>query len=141
MMIKKFFLTSLILFSSTIMADGTQVKFVDGWIKQLPPMVPMRAGYMKIENPTKQPVEIIAVQSDAFERVEMHETLMEDGVMKMVEQDTIELPAKSQVELKPGGKHLMLITPKQTMQLGDDIELTITFSDDTSQRIQLEVRQ
>ncbi|MDJ0832634.1 MAG: copper chaperone PCu(A)C [Gammaproteobacteria bacterium] len=123
------------------MADSSQVLFKNGWIKQLPPVVPMRAGYMSIENNSEQQLEIIAFQSDAFERVEMHETLMQDGIMKMQEQESFILPARSRVELNPGGKHLMLISPKQAMQLGDDINLVVTFSDNSTQAIQLEVRQ
>ncbi len=125
----------------TLMADSSQVLFKNGWIKQLPPVVPMRAGYMSIENNSEQQLEIIAFQSDAFERVEMHETLMQDGIMKMQEQESFILPARSRVELNPGGKHLMLISPKQAMQLGDDINLVVTFSDNSTQAIQLEVRQ
>lgn len=125
----------------TLMADSSQVLFKNGWIKQLPPVVPMRAGYMSIENNSDQEQEIIAFQSDAFESVEMHETLMQDGMMAMQQQESFVLPAKSRVELKPGGKHLMLITPKQAMQLGDDINLIVTFSDNSTQAIQLEVRK
>ncbi len=130
-----------LLLPMTLMADSSQVLFNNGWIKQLPPVVPMRAGYMSIENNSEQEQEIIAFQSDAFERVEMHETLMQDGMMTMQQQQSFVLPARSRVELEPGGKHLMLITPKQAMQLGDDINLVVTFSDNSTQAIQLEVRK
>ena len=125
----------------SLMADSSQVRFNNGWIKQLPPVVPMRAGYMTIDNNSEQDHEIIAFQSDAFDNIEMHETMMEDGMMKMQQQESIILPAESRVELRPGGKHLMLITPKQAMQLGDDIELIVTFGDNSTQAIQLEVRE
>ena len=62
-------------------------------------------------------------------------------MMAMQQQESFVLPAKSRVELKPGGKHLMLITPKQAMRLGDDINLIVTFSDNSTQAIQLEVRK
>ena len=138
---KRYLLASLILFPISLIADSSQVLFTNGWIKQLPPVVPVRAGYMTIDNNSEQNHEIIAFQSDAFESVEMHETqMLQDGSMKMVEQETIPLPAKSRVELKPGGKHLMLMTTKQAMQMGDKIDLVVTFSDASSQAIQLEVK-
>lgn len=138
---KKLVFLTLFLFSSLSQADSTNVKFINGWIKQLPPVIPMRAGYMQISNRSDQSHEIVAIHSEAFEKVEMHETTMADGMMKMIQQYSIVIPAKGLVELKPGGKHLMLIAPKQAMQIGDMIDLTVSFSDETSRQIQLEVRK
>ena len=141
MIMQRTLLAGLILLPMSLLADSSQVLFSNGWIKQLPPVIPVRAGYLAIDNKSEQNHEIIAFQADAFEAVEIHETQMQDGTMKMVEQESILLPAKSRVELQPGGKHLMLITPKQAMQLGDQINLVVTFSDASSQAIQFEVRQ
>lgn len=138
---KNVLVISLLLLSGLACSDTQKVQIVDGWIKQLPPVIPMRAGYLQINNLSTQTQEIIAVQSDAFESVELHETIISDGMMKMIEMESINLPAKSTVEFKPGGKHLMLIAPKQSLQIGDEVELIITFSDDTTQRIELEVRK
>lgn len=142
---KKFLLIALALvpvfMPSSILADTSKLRFIDGWIKQLPPVVPMRAGYLQINNPGKQEHEIIAFQSDAFDRIEMHESKMQDGMMKMVELESLMLPAGGTVELKPGGKHLMLINPTQNLEVGDRFYVVVTFADETSQRIQLEVRK
>jgi copper(I)-binding protein len=137
----KIFVLALLLLSPQLYADGADVKFNNGWIKQLPPVVPMRAGYMQIENPSMQDIEVTAIRSDFFESVEIHESMMADGMMKMVELDHLLIPAGKRVDLKPGSKHLMLITPKTNLQLGDKVDLIITFSDKTSQTVQLEVRQ
>jgi copper(I)-binding protein len=134
-------LSVLILFSVTPgYGDSSQIEFEGAWIKQLPPVVPMRAGYLSISNESNAPMSIVAAQSEAFESVEMHETLMADGVMKMVQRDAIELPAKSTVELKPGGAHLMLITPRQNLAIGDKVAIEVTFNDDTSRKVEFEVR-
>ncbi len=138
---KKYLLLTLCLLSTGVHADSSQVEFKDGWIKQLPPVVPMRAGYVLIENNAKQDAKLIALQSDAFDRVELHETKMVDGMMKMMELDGLVIPAQSRVELKPGGKHLMLIDPKTPLKIGDQIDLIATFSDEKSQRIQLKVKK
>lgn len=138
---KKLVFLALLFFSALAQADSTQVQFINGWIKQLPPVIPMRAGYVQINNLSDQNHEIISFQSSAFESIEMHETKMDDGMMKMIEQESIELPSKGLVELKPGSKHLMLIAPTQTLEIGDKIDLTVTFSDDSSQLIQFEVRK
>ena len=137
---KKIVLLTLLCLSTSLFADGSKIEFDQGWIKQLPPVVPMRAGYVQIHNPTSSDIEIIAAQSDAFARVEIHETQMVDGMMKMVELETLPLPAKSTVELKPGGKHLMMMEPLHAMQVGDKINLIFTFSDNQSSQVTLEVR-
>jgi copper(I)-binding protein len=121
-------------------SDSNQVEFEGAWIKQLPPVVPMRAGYVAISNESKTSVSIVAAQSDAFELVEMHETLMADGMMKMVQRESIELPARSKVELKPGGAHLMLITPKRNLAVGDKVAIEVSFDDNTTRKVEFEVR-
>jgi periplasmic copper chaperone A len=138
---KKIITIILCLFSVQLLADSNQLQFTNGWIKQLPPVVPMRAGYVDIANPSNEDVEITAIQSDAFEKVEMHETIMQDGMMKMVEQKSFKIPAHGSIQLKPGGKHIMLITPLSTLQIGDKVPLLLTFSDDKAQKIELEVKQ
>ena len=134
-------LALLCLFAFGAFADTSRIDFSGGWIKQLPPVVPMRAGYLTIENRSARNHRISAIQSQSFDSVEVHESKLQDGVMKMVELDSIELPAGARVELKPGGKHLMLIGPEHNLQVGERVQVTITFDDGSAQRVQLEVRQ
>ena len=137
---KKILLITFLLVSGSAFSDNN-VQFIDGWIKQLPPVVPMRAGYMKIKNQSSTAQKIVSLQSASFETVEMHETKMAEGMMKMIQLETLEIPEKSTVELKPGGKHLMLITPVQPLQIGDNVEIIVTFADETTQSVILEVKK
>jgi copper(I)-binding protein len=138
---KKFYFLVLLLLSGTAQSAGSDIKFTEGWIKQLPAIVPMRAGYIQINNPSALEISIVALHSDAFEKVEIHETMMADDMMKMVELDSLLLPPKSAVQLKPGGKHLMLVNPTQSLNIGDSITLQITFSDLTTQTTQLLIKK
>lgn len=138
---KILYLTVLLFTSFPLFSDTSRLEFHDGWIKQLPPVIPMRAGYVKINNPASTAKKIVGIQSPAFEKVEMHESLMADGMMKMEQLPDIEIPAKAMVEFKPGGKHMMLISPLKTLKLGDQVEISITFGDGSSQSTLLEVRK
>ena len=138
---KKLLVLSLLLAFSFAHAQTSGIQFVDGWIKQLPPVIPMRAGYVVIKNTGATPKTITTLSSDAFDKVEIHETRMADGVMKMIELENLVIPPGGQVELKPGGKHMMLIAPKQPMQIGDEIELQANFDDGSQQRIMLKVKK
>ncbi len=68
---------------------------------------------------------LLAVTSEASDRVELHTHLHEGGVMKMRRVDGIALPHDAAVELKPGSFHIMLYETKVT--LGDEIVLTLDF--------------
>lgn len=138
---KKLILLGLCLFSFQLFADSSKIDFSNGWIKYLPPVVPMRAGYVEIENPTTQDIEITAIQSDAFEKIELHETINEGGMMKMIQLDTFNIPAKSKVQLRPGGKHMMLINPLIQLDIGNKVDLIVTFSDEKAQNLTLKVKQ
>lgn len=61
--------------------------------------------------------------------------------MTMREVDSIELPAGEMVELKPGGYHIMLIDLVKPLEVGDEIELTLTFEKGGDRTVTAEVRE
>ncbi|MBX3285843.1 MAG: copper chaperone PCu(A)C [Acidimicrobiales bacterium] len=63
------------------------------------------------------------------------------GSMTMREVDSIELPAGEAVELKPGGYHVMLIDLVKPLEVGEKIELTLTFEKAGEQTVTAEVRE
>ena len=73
------------------------------------PMV-TSAVFMKLVNKGRQADRLVSAQTDVAKTVEIHETRMEDEVMKMVHlPDGLEIPAQGEVVLKPGSYHVMLI--------------------------------
>jgi copper(I)-binding protein len=84
---------------------------------------------------------LIAAQADVAEVVELHESKMEGDVMKMQPvEGGIEVPAKGEVELKPGGYHVMLIGLKQDLNEGDRFPVTLEFEKSGSLIVEAEVR-
>jgi periplasmic copper chaperone A len=76
------------------------------------------------------------------EAVELHETVDEGGVMKMrPHPEGWEVPAGGQLELKPGGKHVMLIGLKEPLKPGTEIEITLTFEKAGVVRVKAPVRE
>ena len=69
---------------------------------------------------------LVSVSSPVAARAELHNTTMEEGVMKMRPVGRIELPAGKPVKLAPGGLHVMLIDLKQPLKPGDKVPLTLT---------------
>jgi copper(I)-binding protein len=78
------------------------------------PGMSMSAGYIVITNNTNNAIGISRVESPDYESVEIHESILEDGIAKMRQLDVLNIPANSAVTLERGGKHLMLMRPSGT---------------------------
>lgn len=118
-----------------------QLEFSDGWIKNLPAAVPVRAGYMTIHNPGSRVVSIVSLHSDAFASVEIHETRMLDGMMRMDPVPMLTIAPGETVQLAPGGLHLMMMQPAQPTRPGEVHRITIEFDDGSMQTLELTVRK
>jgi len=113
----------------------------DAWIKNLPPAVPVRAGYMTIRNAQANAVSIIAIRSDAFASVEIHRTIAEDGMMRMEPVPTLVIEPDSSVQLAPGGLHLMMMNPTQATRPGDVLQIVIELDDGSTQNLNMTVKK
>ncbi|RJP49594.1 MAG: copper chaperone PCu(A)C [Anaerolineaceae bacterium] len=86
------------------------------------------AAYMMLANGAGQDDELVGASSDAANAVEVHLSQMgADGVMQMLQQESVAVPAGGMLELKPGSYHVMLIGLKQDLNVGDSITLTLHF--------------
>jgi periplasmic copper chaperone A len=76
--------------------------------------------------------ELIEATTPAALGVELHVTEIEDDRATMRELDAVALPAGETTRLRPGGLHLMMVVPDETVVEGGTFELTLRFdrSDD-----------
>jgi copper(I)-binding protein len=75
------------------------------------PGMRMGAGYLTLRNNSDQQISITRVHSPELESVEMHESVLEDGISRMYKlQEVVILPGQN-ASFEPGGKHLMLRYP------------------------------
>lgn len=90
-------------------------------------------GYFTIVNHTKSAVTLQAVQSD-WGDASIHETIVENhGAMaKMKPVSSLEIPAKGQLEFKPGSYHVMIENLKRDLGPGEHVALSIRLGDGTS---------
>lgn len=89
-------------------------------------------AYLQIENTGDHDDKLLSVTSTISPRIEIHEHTMTDGVMKMSKVEYLEIKAKSSVELKPGGYHLMIFDTASKYEAGDQIDLTLNFESGNS---------
>jgi copper(I)-binding protein len=111
------------------------------WIKNLPPTIPVRAGYMTIHNTQTEAVSIIAISSDAFASVEIHQTIERDGMMGMEAVPTLTIEAGASVQLAPGGLHLMMMNPTKPTKPGDTLKIVIELDDGSTQSLNMTVKK
>ena len=65
----------------------------------------------------------------------MHESKMEGGMMAMVPITSIDVPASGSVELRPGGKHLMLFDVAEAARTAGSVRLELHYADGTTQAL------
>ena len=136
---KSLIFISLLFSTFLVLADSVVV--TGAWIKNLPPTVPMRAGYMKLQNLADEPISIVSVESDIFMHVDIHETIEKNGMMSMQPASPLRIPAGATLELAPGGIHLMMMKPMETLKPGDQVSITLQFDDGSTQTLEMTVRQ
>lgn len=99
------------------------------WARELPPVAPNGAAYLRIENGGDTSVRIVSGYSPVAGRVEIHAHEMDAGVMKMRHLHSLDVPAQGSVAFEPGGLHLMLIGLKEPLVAGKEFPLTLVFED------------
>jgi copper(I)-binding protein len=100
------------------------------------------AVYFDVDNATNQDDLILEVRGDVAEAIEVHMSKMDkNGVMSMERQESVSVPAKSAVEFKPGGLHVMLINLRDELEIGDTFELTLVFQNAGEVTISVPVRE
>jgi len=112
------------------------IKIVNPWVRAVPPNMKNSALFMTIVNEGDEDDELIGVETDVAKMVQIHKTVNEKGVMKMLHVDKIEIHGHSKVELKPGGYHVMLMGLKKPLKEGEKVKVILVFKN--SGKIQIE---
>jgi periplasmic copper chaperone A len=127
--------------------SGGGIVVEGAWARPMPVMAgePSPSGvnsavYLTLRNLGPLPDRLAAGETPAAESVEIHESRMEDGIMKMRPVDGIGIPAGAVVELQPGGLHLMLLNLRSSLVEGDTVALSLRFEEAGSLDVRVPVR-
>lgn len=99
----------------------------DAWVAPTPNGVDVSAGYLTIANPTDRADRLLSAASVRAARVEVHEMSMDAGVMQMRRVVAMEIPARGEAVLAPGGAHLMFYGVAEPFVEGEQIAVRLTF--------------
>jgi hypothetical protein len=111
------------------------------WARPSAGMARTGAAYLTIVNRGGAADRLIAAASPAAGRVELHESRMDNGVMRMRPVVGIEVAPGASVQLRPGGLHIMLIDLKKPLEEGGEVRLKLTFEKAGTIEIEAEVRR
>lgn len=123
------------------MAVAAELHIDDPWIKEAPPGTRVMAGYLQLENRGTEPQALTSVTSPAFDRIELHRSVIEDDVVRMQSQATVTVSPGDSVTFEPGGYHLMMYDPRDRLTAGEQVELLFGFANGRELRITAEVRR
>lgn len=134
---------------------GGELEVSGAWARNSPMVATAGAVYLEIANGGEADDALTAASVDASVagEVEIHETVAampSDGgmggasgeaMMEMRPVDEIAIPAGETVALEPGGYHIMLVELAEPLEVGDEIELTLTFEEAGDVVVTAEVRE
>jgi len=132
-------ITSLLVAACVPASGGVVVK--DAFARASPAGAPTGGAFATIINSGQTVDRLVSASSPAAKTVELHETVDENGVMKMVHHpEGWEIPAGGTLELKPGGKHIMLIDLTAPLEAGKQVPITLTFEKAGAKTIEVPVK-
>lgn len=123
--VSKALLVALAIWSSAALAAPTTLQIRDGYVREMPPGQTVSAAFMTLQNDTAKPIAIVAASSDAADRAELHNHRHTADGMRMEKIVRLEIPAKGQQLLQPGGYHLMLLDLKRPLKAGQTVRITL----------------
>lgn len=85
----------------------------------------MGVAYLTLTNNSDAAIVVRGARSPEFERVEIHETALADGISSMRRVESLTIAAGESVVFAAGGRHLMLIGPRSETAPGTPVTLEI----------------
>lgn len=85
------------------------------------------AAYFVVENRGSEPDRLLEVRSGVARRVELHRSVVEEGMARMRPADSVVVEGGGRTILEPGGLHVMLMGVTEAISAGDTVELVLDF--------------
>lgn len=116
-------LTAALLLAASLSVSAQQLTVTEPWVRATVPQQKATGAFMHLRSDAD--VRLVAAESPVAGVVEIHEMSMQNDVMKMSPISGLDLPAGQDVELTPGGYHVMLMDLRQQVKVGDEVPLRL----------------
>ncbi len=118
-------------------ASVIQIK--DPWVRAVPPNANNSAIFLDLRNESGQLRKLVEVHSEVAERVELHMTKDEEGMLRKQRLEEVLIPALETQSFHPGGIHIMLIGLHSPLEVGRVIKLELVYADQSKETISVPV--
>lgn len=110
-------------------ASALDIEVKNGVVRSPIPGMANTVGYMKLTNKGSDNIVLVSAKSDLSKKVEVHDHIMNDGVMKMVKLDGLTINTNETKTFQSGGLHLMFIGLNEQDAMKKTIDVTFIFKD------------
>lgn len=121
--------------------DMETISIHNPWVRSAPPNAPALGAFMEISNHSDNDIKLLSANAHDYKRLELHKTVFQGGMMKMMKQDFMPIPAHGKLTLKPGSWHIMMIKPKEVPKEGDSVTIKLVFDNGLSKAVHAKVRK
>lgn len=111
---------------SVAATDQSGISLDHVWARPTPGAATPGVAYFTVID-KGQPDKLVGVSTPIAAAAELHETVNDNGVMKMRPVQSVALAPGKPVTFKPGSYHVMLMGLKNPLKVGDSFPLTLTF--------------
>ncbi len=119
--------------------SADEVSVEGPYVRMAPPGAPATAAFMALRNSGGKVARLVKVDNGVAKVTELHNHINDGGVMRMRQVKAIEIPAKGEARLEPGGLHVILIDLKAPLKEGASVPLTLGFEDGSSKTVEAKV--
>lgn len=143
-MLKKLLLVAALLLPTCYVQaneyNAGPLQIIQPWSMELPPNAPTVAAYFLIHNNGTTPDRLTAVDSPIAGSAQLHEHVHKDGLMKMQQVQSVEVPAGGDVSFAPMAYHVMLLDLKDRSKLVDGQQFPLTLHFEKAGDVTVEVQ-
>ncbi len=114
-----------------------EMHVANAWVAPNPAGSGPAGGYFLLHNGTSAERSLVAVESAAADRVELHRSWLEGDVARMGRVESVAVAPDAHVTFEPGGYHLMLFGLEPS---GDSVPLQLRFDDGSERTVEADLR-
>ena len=116
-------------FATVVLASaGESLQAENAWVPWAPPGLKVHVAYMTIVNRGATDQIIVGAESTDYERIELHRSVIKDGMSTMEAIGEVKVLANGRVEFAPTGLHLMLIGPRRPQAVDGHVQIVLRLS-------------
>ncbi len=121
--------------------SNADLRINNGWVRLLPPVSKTTAAYFELHNLSDNKVKLLGASTPLAKTAEFHRSTEQNGMAMMDAVEAVIIPAKSKIDLSPGGLHLMLMNLTRPLSLAEEIPITLIFENHANLTVKLPVRR